>query len=114
MMSLVEDQVLNPFTKLVPLPSKESINTRAHPCPTQLLIEKYGSPREDLTDDCQTVCNSFWKREMRTENLGPFRATGHRLALQLFREALADVQSRKPDLYQQLGSAGMLCCRRVR
>ena len=102
------------FNELVDCPDKGSINTKNKSCPTAELIAKFGPPRQVLTDDCQPITSPYWRKAMGTENVGPFRATGHKLALELFRQAFADVKAQNPDLYAVLGSAGMLCCRRVR
>lgn len=102
------------YLELVPCPPKGAINTKAHSCPTKMLIERFGMPRTQLTDDCAPVTSAYWRSKMKTESVGPFRATGHVLALKLFREAFAEVKEKNPGLYAVLGSAGMLCCRRVR
>lgn len=102
------------YTDLVPCPDAMSINTKLSACPTKFLVSKFGPPRKLLTDDCQPVTSPYWKSKMRTEDIGPFRATGHVLALAQFRRAFADVKAANPVLYDLLGSAGMLCCRRVR
>lgn len=99
---------------LLPIPGKDSINRGRRPCPTKKLVEKFGSPRSVLTDDCMPVTSTFWKQRMKAMDVGPFRATGHRLALELLKTSLAKVKERHPELYAGLGSAGMLCCRRVR
>lgn len=51
---------------------------------------------------------------MVTKTVGPFRVTGHKLAVELLAKSLARVKEGNKALYDQLGSAGMLCCRRVR
>lgn len=102
------------FTELVACPSRKSINTKHKCCPTAELVAMFGPPRYILTDDCRPITSAYWKMAMRTESVGPFRATGHKLALELFRGGFAEVKDKRPDLYAVLGSAGMLCCRRVR
>lgn len=79
-----------------------------------MLVAKFGSPRQQLTDDCAAVTSKFWRTRLVTQSVGPFRVTGHRLAVALLSEALAEVKRLHPELYAGLGSAGMLCCRRVR
>jgi hypothetical protein len=51
---------------------------------------------------------------MVTENVGPFRVTGHRMAVAQLRAALEEVHNVFPLLYSKLSSAGMLCVRHVR
>ena len=52
--------------------------------------------------------------EIRTQDVGPFRVTGHRLALESLRRVFHLVKGAKPQLFAQVGSAGMLCSRAVR
>lgn len=102
------------FTTLVPAPADSAVNGKASPCPTNFLVDRYGLPRAVLTGDCQPVTSEFWKVRMVTEDVGPFRMTGHRLAVALFRQAFTAVKDRNPALYAVLGSAGGLCCRGVK
>lgn len=51
---------------------------------------------------------------MQTRDLGPFRTTGLRFALDSLEAVLREIQRDHPVLFRALGSAGMLCCRLVR
>jgi len=103
------------LTLEVPIPTADQINGGHTPCPTNLLTRKYGLPIGTLPKDCgKQPTSKFWAPRMVTESVGPFRATGHRLAVGLLRESLAAVKAERPDLYAALGNAGMLCVRHVR
>jgi hypothetical protein len=102
------------YTELVPVPPDAAINTGLNPCPTRDLVKRFGSPRVKLTDDCMPVTSSYWKKKMVTKNVGPFRATGHILFLNVLTQVFSEVKNSDPVLYRLLGSAGCLCCRRVR
>jgi hypothetical protein len=88
----------------------------AEPCPTGTLEDKYGLPRKraELGDDCKDVTSDFWKARIITANIGPFKARGYWGALDVFKRAFAKLKTDKPEVYRRLGSAGMLCVRRVR
>lgn len=108
---------LTDLQRLVPVPPPGSINTGMSPCPTHFLVGKYGLPANPLPSEprgVDAITNQFWRSRMVTEDVGPFRVTGHRLAVALLRKALADVKGRDPALYAALGSAGMLAVRAVR
>jgi hypothetical protein len=49
-----------------------------------------------------------------TKTIGKFKVTGMSKAVDCLARALTKVQSQKPDLYNALGSSGMLCCRAIR
>lgn len=104
------------LTDLVPLPAPTSINTGIEPCPTPLIIRRFGQPVRELTNECAEIgtLGEWWSERMVTADVGPFRATGHRLGIDLLTLSLAEVEAKKPTLYAALGSAGMLCVRHVR
>ncbi len=77
------------------------------------MLEVLGKPG-DKTTDCSTPTSSRLKKLLVTENVGPFRVTGLKPAVALVRKIFAAVKEDHPVLYNQLGTAGMLCCRKVR
>ncbi len=99
---------------LVPLPDRATINVGVSPCPTSLLVARFGRPRDELSNECQATTSAFWRDRMTTESVGPFRVTGHRNAVGVFRDAFAALKASHPDLYERVGSAGMLCVRHIR
>ncbi|MBX7136082.1 MAG: M15 family metallopeptidase [Fimbriimonadaceae bacterium] len=104
------------FTDLVPLPSSGSLNTGVEPCPTDLILRRFGLPTRVLSAECADLrgLRREWASRMVTSDIGPFSATGHRMATDLLQRSLAEVRRAKPALYDVLGSAGMLCVRHVR
>lgn len=102
------------LTDLVPVPPDAAINTGMTPCPTHEIERRYVRPRQKLTAECQPATSAAWKARFVTEDVGPFRVTGHRLAVKLLRESLAAVKAENPALYAALGTAGMLCIRCVK
>lgn len=78
------------------------------------MLEVLGKPRASLTADCAAVTNAKLKDLMVTQSVGPFRVTGLRPAVESLRQILAKVKSERPDLYAEVRTAGMLCCRAVR
>lgn len=102
------------YIKKVPKPLNDAVNTGLHSCPTGRLIHLFGTPRISLSDNCLPITNPFWQKFIVTMDVGPFRATGNRLFLEVLKLAFADLKQLDPVLYGILGSAGCLCCRRVR
>lgn len=100
---------------LIPVPSRDSINTGLSPASPRTLARLLGEPRKVLTSDCAPITNRALASRMATAvNVGPFKVTGERLAVESLRAVLDDVLSHDQELYDSLGSAGMLCCRLVR
>lgn len=104
------------LTTLVPKPDADSINGNASACPTNELIRRYGWPRAyaSIGSKCAAATSPFWATRMVTEDVGPFKVTGHRLAVAQLRLSLAALKSKYPEVYAALGTAGMLCVRWVR
>jgi hypothetical protein len=102
------------FLELLPKPDRNTINIGLRPATTSELTELLGNPRESYTGDCQPITNPALKARIKTESVGPFRATGHETALESLREIFGAVKQEVPDLHAIPGSAGMECARLVR
>lgn len=100
--------------ELVTTPNAWSINTYTGACPTALIQRRRGLPRAWLTDKCLPPTDAWWRSRMVSADVGPFRVTGFKPAVEMLRRSLAKVRDRKPVLYGALSSAGMLCVRHVR
>lgn len=100
------------LTKLIPVPA--TINSGKSSCNTRLLVSKYGPPTKRLTSECKNPTSKFWLGRMVTQDVGPFRVTGHIRAVELLGFTLKEVGRKYPELYKALSSAGMLCVRHVR
>lgn len=102
------------ITDLVPLPDRSTINVGVSPCPTSLLVSRFGRPRDLVTAECQAITSPFWEGRMTTGRVGTFRVRGHHRAVALLAEAFAALEATDPDLHARVGSSGMLCVRHVR
>jgi hypothetical protein len=76
------------------------------------MISMLGEPRSSYDQECRPVTNKKLAARIITENVGPFRVTGFDLAVRSLKPILAEIKQKYPDM--KLGSAGMLCARRVR
>jgi hypothetical protein len=102
------------FTRLIPKPRPNEINTGLHALDTKRVAKILGQPRKTYTDQCQPVTNPTLKRRIITRDAGPFRVTGLDIAVISFTEVCKDIEQTAPGLYEAMGNAGMLCCRLVR
>lgn len=100
------------LTSLTQAPS--NINPGVQSAKLQTMLTLLGSPRSSFDVDCQPVTNATLKKLMVLEDVGPFRVTGLKPAVDDLRKIFADVKANNSELYQSLGTAGMLCCRLVR
>ncbi len=102
------------YTDHLPLPARGTVNVGIHSPSNRAVIAQLGSPRESYSQDCQPPTNQTFKRMVITSDVGPFRVTGLRPAVQSLAEIFAEVRRLHPSLYPKLGTAGMMCCRHVR
>jgi hypothetical protein len=100
----------------VPAPDPKTINTGVSPCPTSLILRKYGYPvsYSSIGTKCASPNVPSWEHRMVTKSVGPFKVTGHRLVVEALTAALAELHEVDKELYDALGTAGMLCVRWVR
>jgi hypothetical protein len=103
---LIED-----FGQLVKIPP--GINPGVSKAKQQTMLQVFGKPGS-LTEDCSAVTNPKIKALLVTKNVGPFAVTGIKPAVEALERIFAKVKKNEPTLHAQLGTAGMLCCRRIR
>lgn len=99
------------YSQLVDIP--DNINIGLSSATATNMIDILGRPCK-LTGDCSPVTNPQVQALLVTEDVGPFKVTGLKPAIEVIKRIFAKVKQEKPDLYKQLGTAGMLCCRKVR
>lgn len=102
------------LSETIPTPAPESINSGLSYARQSTMIEVLGKPRHSLTTDCAAITNPAVKRLIVTESVGPFRVTGLKPAVEAVRQVFARVKAEKPQVYAEVRSAGMTCCRAVR
>ena len=97
---------------LISIPS--GINQALNGTPNSLARTLLGNPRSTYGQDCRPVQHPGLKARMQTRDVGPFRVTGFDLAVQSLTRIMGEIKAEQPRVYDALGTAGMLCCRRVR
>lgn len=102
------------FTDRIPLPAAEHMNAGLSWARQATMLELLGKPRETFSDQCTDPTNPQITKMIVLSSVGPFRVRGLKPAVNALLLAMQDIQNQYPELYAQLGSAGMLCCRLVR
>lgn len=78
------------------------------------MLALLGRPREDMGTDCRSITNPRLKDLVETRQIGPFRATMLKPALDSLDRIIAKLQEDEPDIAAKLGTAGALCVRLIR
>jgi hypothetical protein len=79
-----------------------------------LLRELVGEPRENYSQDCQGVTNPALLAVLETREVGSFKVTMLRPALESFEKVMERLRTDEPEAYAAIGTAGALCVRHVR
>jgi D-alanyl-D-alanine carboxypeptidase/Putative peptidoglycan binding domain len=98
-----------PLGRFVEIP--RGLNSGLTAVNNKLMLSVFSNPREDYSQKGQSVTNPQLKRWMKTDNVGPFRVTGMKPAVESLAQILADVAKEQPEVYAVLGHVGMLVCR---
>lgn len=102
------------FAELVPLPDKSLFNVGLSSARNSRLLELFGNPRDSYTGKCQALTNAELAQRIATRTVGPIKVTGLAVALDSLRDIFSRVEQEVPGLVGMIGTAGMLCCRRVK
>lgn len=78
------------------------------------MLSLLGNPRGTYDQECRWPTNQAILKQVVTEDVGPFRVSGLRPAVETLRTILAEIREKENEVYQALGHVGMLCCRYVR
>lgn len=103
------------YLELIPVPPKNTFNLGLTSPGNSYMIDLFGHPVQGAayrTDGKCTQPNSpTFTSLLVTKNVGPFKVTGLKPAVQSLQDVLSRVRQEIPDLYTILGSSGMLCSR---
>lgn len=79
------------------------------------MLSLLGSPRKNFDEHCRPVeQNTKLAQLIKTDHVGPFRATGLIPAIDSLKLVFANVKTANRPLYDAVGNAGMFCARLVR
>jgi D-alanyl-D-alanine carboxypeptidase len=110
---LVRPLLAKDYSTRIPLPDRNSINQGLISPTPSYMKSVLGIPGQ-LTIDCSPVTNTNLKKLIVVKSVGPFRVTGLKPAVSAIQRIFEKVKAEKPELYKQVGTAGMLCVRKIR
>jgi len=105
---------IDSYTQVVNLAGRRKINEGINVSSPSFLLEKFGLPRESLSDDCEPMTNPKLKAMLVTESVGPIRVSMLRPAVDSMRSVFEKIKAVDADLYARIATAGALCVRRIR
>lgn len=111
---LGDNRILNQYAQVVLIAGRRHINPGLTVPGQSFLLEMFGPPREELSDDCEPMTNPQLKSMLVTEDVGPIRVSMLRPAVDSMRRVFERVRQVDVDLYNRISTAGALCVRRIR
>lgn len=93
---------------------RRSINGPLTGARNSTMLSLIGNPRGTYDTECRWPTNQAVLAQIATEDVGPFRVSGLKPAVDTLRNILSDIRSQEREVYDALGHVGMLCCRLVR
>lgn len=96
-------------------PERFTINGALSGARNKTMIALIGNPRGNYSAECRWPTNkAVLDLVVQGINVGPFKVSGLRPAVETLERIFAEIRANEPDIYKVLGTAGMLCCRYVR
>lgn len=103
------------FAEKVTSPDPGDINPQCNNARISTMNSVLGAPQMPLSQDCfDKRASQKVKGLLETRDVGPFEVRGIKPFLDLLERVFAKVKDGNPELYEALGTAGVLCVRYVR
>lgn len=102
------------YMQLVKPPPRDWINSGFSPARHNTMMALLGRPGQ-MSRDCTDPTGDKVKRLVVKQQITPhFKARGISPAIASLQMVMDDVKQHEPELYELIGTEGMLCCRAVR
>jgi hypothetical protein len=108
------NEIIDAYAQVVLIANRNKVNRELDLAGSSFLRETFGLPREDLTDECQSMTNPRLEELLVLEEVGPVRVRMLKPAVDSLRAVFENIQRTDPDLYARINTAGSLCVRRIR
>jgi hypothetical protein len=95
------------YAELVLTPDRSILNPGLSPADSNTLLNLLGPP-ERLTSGTEEMTTAGLETVLETRDVGPFTVTGLTVALDSLEELFSEVAMLHPELYDALGTTGML------
>lgn len=112
--STTPNEIIDAYAQVVLIANRNRVNDELKLANSTFLRETFGLPREDLTDECQSMTNPRLEEKLVLEEVGPIRVRMLKPAVDSLRTVFENIRRTDPDLYARINTAGSLCVRRIR
>lgn len=108
------NDIIDAYAQVVLIANRKKVNQELELANSSFLRDTFGLPREDLTDECQSMTNPRLEEQLVLEQVGPVRVRMLKPAIDSLRAVFDNIRRTDPDLYDRINTAGSLCVRRIR
>ncbi|WP_171103396.1 M15 family metallopeptidase [Ruegeria sp. HKCCD7255] len=112
--SSTPNEIIDAYAQVVLIADRKKVNEDLELAGAAFLRETFGLPREELTDECQSMTNPRLQDNLVLEDVGPVRVRMLKPAIESLRTVFENIERTDPDLYARINTAGSLCVRRIR
>jgi len=112
--STTPNEIIDAYAQVVLIANRTKVNQDLEHANSSFLRDAFGLPREDLTDECQSMTNPRLEEKLVLEEVGPVRVRMLKPAVESLRTVFENIRRTDPDLYDRINTAGSLCVRRIR
>ncbi|MEM9127923.1 MAG: M15 family peptidase, partial [Pseudomonadota bacterium] len=104
--SSTPNEIIDAYAQVVLIANRDKVNRGLELAGSSFLRDTFGLPREDLTDECQSMTNPRLEERLVLEEVGPVRVRMLKPAVESLRTVFENIRRTDPDLYARINTAG--------
>lgn len=108
------NDIIDAYAQVVLIANRRKVNGTITVGGSRWLENFLGRPRENLSDNCDSMTNPKLKAMLKVEDVGPIKVSMLQPAIDSLKRVFAKIESVDPDLYARISTAGSLCVRQIR
>lgn len=109
-----ENSISGNYAQVVLVADRRRLNHGLTVPTPSFMVEKFGAPRDDLNDQCQSMTNPRLSALLEDATVGPVQVKMLKPAIESLQTVFNNIQRADPDLYARINTAGSLCVRYIR
>lgn len=102
------------YAQVVLVAARRELNKGLTTPRPSFMIDRFGPPRDDLSQDCQDMTNPRLAGLLEQRAVGPVTVKMLKPALDSLQAVFDNIARADPDLYARISTAGSLCVRNIR
>lgn len=102
------------YPQVVLVADRRNLNKGLKVPTPSFMISRFGPPREDLSDQCQSMTNPRLAALLQDASVGPVQVKMLKPAIDSLQTIFDNIKRADPELYARINTAGSLCVRFIR